>query len=381
VSQIAITLVLLIGAGLLLRSFVRLVTLSPGFNPENVVTVWIAPPTKKYETGRQVADFYRRITPEFESLPGVEAVGAVSAGPQFGGVELIDVVPEGLGVQPGEYPQARFYDAGPGYFRAMQIPVREGREFTERDDEGAPPVAVVNEVFARRYWPGESAVGKRVALAREGVTLDVVGVVGDVRSFDAAAPVEPEIYWPYMQHPRWSTFFVFRATGATSGLAEAIRARVVAEDGDVFVGRVRPMDALISQAVASPRFDALVVTAFAAVALALAALGLYGAISYSVTQRTFEIGMRMALGARPPDVVRMILRQGMARAAVGVGLGVAAALAASRLLAGMLFGVSATDPSTFAAVSFVLLAVAAAACYVPARRAARVDPLEAVRHD
>jgi putative ABC transport system permease protein len=381
VSQIALACVLLVGAGLLARTFVQLVTLRPGFNPQNLLTVQLFLPNDKYKKD-QLADFYRRVTAEFEAMPGVESVGASSSGPQFGGFETIDVLAEGQSAPPsGDYPQARYQDIGPGYFATMQIPLLAGREFADSDTASAPPVAVINETLARKFFPGENPVGKRLLLPRDKEELEVVGVAGDVRRYGLGEAVEPEIYWPYMQQPRWANYFVLRTHADPTAVTSAARRRVAALDGDVSVSNAATMDKLISKALTRPRFNLILLGLFAATALVLAALGLYGVISYDTARRTHEIGIRVALGAEARDVLALVLRQGMTVALAGIGLGLLASLALTRLAASLLYGVSATDPLTFASIASLLAAIALLASYLPARRATKVDPIVALRYE
>jgi putative ABC transport system permease protein len=379
-SQVALALVLLIGAGLLSRTFVHLVTLRPGFNPENLLTVQLFVPLDKYREGKQVVAFYQRVTEECQSIPGVRSVGAVSAGPQFGGYEPVEFLREGQPAPPaGEYPQARYYNVSPHYFHTMQIPVLQGREFTDRDQAGAPGVAIINETMARRFWPHENPVGKRLTLVREKEALEVVGVVGDVKRVGLGAQIEPEIYWPYLQKTRWAMYFVFRASADPASIVAAVRNRVAGLDREVIVTNVSTMDQLVSSSLKRPRFNLLLLSIFAAAALLLASVGLYGVISYSVTQRAHEIGIRLALGAQVGDVLKLVLGQGMKLVVIGTAIGLIAAVALSSVLTSMLYEVSATDPATFAGVAALLAAVALLACYVPARRAMKVDPMAALK--
>jgi putative ABC transport system permease protein len=382
VSQVSLALVLLVGAGLLAQSFLRMTTAAPGFNPDNLLIVWLAAPMKKYQKPEQVADFYLKVTREFEALPGVTSVGAVSAGPQFKSLETIEFSPAGREAStPGQYPQAHYFDAGPNYFRTMGIPVIKGREFTERDIVGSPSVAVINESMARRYWPDEDPIGKRVDLVRENETMEIVGVVGDVPGYGPDAKVEPEIYWPYLQRTRWATYFAIRSGSDPAILAPAVRPRVAAIDKDVFVSTPRTMDVLISRSLKDPRFNLFVVAVFATAALLLASVGLYAVISYSAAQRTHEIGIRVALGAARRDVLNLIVGEGLKLVLGGLALGLILSFAVTRLIANLLFGTSPTDPAALAGVSVLLLVVALAASFIPARRAAKTDPMTALRHE
>jgi putative ABC transport system permease protein len=382
ISQVALAIVLLIGAGLLGQSFVRLITLRPGFNPEHLLTVQLFVPMKRYKTESDVSAFYQRATEGFRSIPGVQSVGATSAGPEFGGYEPIDILVEG---QPapasGEYPHARYYNVGPDYFHTMQIPLFAGREFTDRDTPAAPGVAIINQSMARRFFPSEDPIGKKILLVREKEAIEIVGVAGDVKRFEVTDTVEPEIYWPYMQRPRWASYFVFRTDVDPASIVGAVRSRVSALDKEVLTTNASTLDEMVAGALRSPRFNAALIGGFAGLALLLASVGIYAVISYSVTQRTHEIGVRMTIGAGQRDIFKLIVGQGMMMTLIGIVIGLAASLALTRVMLSLLFEVSATDPLTFAGISLLLAFVALLACYVPARRATRIDPMAALRRE
>lgn len=380
VIQVALALTLLIGSGLLSKSFLRLTSLKPGFNPDKLLTVWLSMPNDKYKTRADVAAFYQQTRAALAALPGVESVAAVSAGPQFGGTEGIEWTTEGRPVT-DTYPQARYYDASPGYFHTMQIPILTGREFTDQDNTAALRVAVINETMAKRYWPAGNAVGQHIMLPRSKQTLEIVGVVGDIKRFDLEAQVEPEIYWPHLQETRWASYFILRTTNDPAGLLPAVRKVISDEDKDVLVLNPSTMDALIAGSLKRPRFNMVLLSIFAGTALLLASVGLYGVISYSVSQRTKEIGIRLALGAEPRKVVLRVMSETLTLIAVGVLLGIIAARLTGQLLATMLFGVTAADPITFLVVTIIVAGVAALAGYIPAQRAAKVDPLVALRYE
>ena len=327
--------------------------------------------------------FYGQATESLKSIPGVESVSSISAGPQFGGSESVEFVAEGQAPSPsGDYQQGRFYDAGPGYFHTMQIPLLRGREFTDRDNASSPKVAVVNETLAKRYWPQGDALGKHLLLPRSNESLEVVGVAGDVRRYSLESQVEPEIYWPYLQQPRWATYFVLRTNQNPAGFAAPVRSRVLQTDPEVGVsGYASTMDSLIYQSLKRPRFHMVLICIFAAAALLLASVGLYGVVSYSVSRRTREMGIRLALGAQPRNLLRMVMRETLVLVFVGVVVGLLAARLAAQVLTAMLFGVSATDPVTFALITVLVVCVAALAGYVPASRAAKVDPMTALRYE
>ncbi len=383
VSQVALALVLLVGAGLLGQTFVRLITLQPGFNPQNVLTVQLFLPMDRYKNGRQVATFYQRATEEFRSIPGVQSVGATSAGPQFGGYEPVDFLIDGQGAPAtGEYPRARFYNVGPDYFHTMQIPLLAGREFTGRDTAEAPPVAIINQTMARRYFlPGEDPLGKRVLLVRENEAVEIVGVAGDVKRFELDDVAGPEIYWPYSQKPRWATYFAIRTDSDPTSIVTALRSRMSGLDKDVPVLNVSTIDQMVAAALRGPRFNSALIGAFAGLALVLASFGLYAVISYSVTQRTHEIGVRIAVGADQGDIFKLIVGQGVLMTLIGVAVGLTASVALTRAMSSLLFGVTATDPLTFAGISLLLTFVSLLACYIPARRAMKVDPMAALRYE
>ena len=381
ISQVALALVLLVGAGLLGRTFISLVTLQPGYNPENLLTIQLFLPFERYKKN-QVPAFYQRAAEQFRSIPGVRSVGATSAGPQFGGYEPVDFLAAGQPVPPsGVYPRARYYNIGPDYFRTMQIPLLAGREFTDRDTPDAPPVAIVNETLARRYFSGEDALGKRVLLVRDNESVEIAGIVGDVKHLESDDAAEPEIYWPYTQRPRWASYFVIRTDSDPATIVAAVRSRVFALDKEVPVLNVKTVDQMIAGALKRPRFNVALIGAFAGLALLLASVGLYAVISYSVTQRTHEIGIRIAVGASRADILKLIVGQGMVLALIGVVLGLAASFALTRAVSSLLYGVSATDPLTFAGVSLLLTAVALFACCIPAQRATNVDPMVALRYE
>jgi putative ABC transport system permease protein len=380
VTQIALTLVLLIGAALLGQTFVQLIRVQPGFNPDNLLIVQLFPPSEKYQTGEQLAGFFERITEEFKALPEVESVGATSAGPQFGGYEPVELSAEGQPAPPsGEYPQARYYNIGPDYFRTMQIAVRSGREFSRNDRAGAPAVAVINETLARRFWPNENPVGKRVTSVRRKKTFEIVGVIGDVRPYGLGAKVEPEIYWPYMQEPRGASYFAFRAAAPTASLSAAVRARVLQTDAAVAVVNVTRMDQLVATALKRPRFNMVLLSAFACAGLLLAVVGLYGVMSYTVARQTREFGIRIALGAQGKDILKLVLGQGLVVALLGVAIGMMAASTLTRFLVGLLYGVQQADLLTYGGVAVLMTLVALLACWLPARRAAKADPIIALR--
>jgi putative ABC transport system permease protein len=381
VAEIAVTLVLLVGAGLLLRSFVRLQQTELGFEPRNLLTLTVGAPTQLYGQTAQRAAYFGKMQERLSALPGVRATALASSLP-LDWVLNFSYGVEGRPARPGEEPQADYLSVSPNYFEVMRIPLVRGRGFTERDVEGAPAVALINETMARRVFPGEDPLGKRVVVdyMERRVPLEIVGVVADTRQKVGEA-AGMQIYDCYLQRPWLSSSFIVRAEGDPAALAPAAQRAVREVDATRAAAGVKTMEQLLSESVAQPRFYAQLLTAFACVALLLAAVGVYGVMSYTVTQRTHEIGIRIALGARGGDVVRMVVRQGMALALGGVLAGLAAAFALTRLLASLLYEVSATDAGVFAFVSLLLTTVALLACLLPARRATRVDPMVALRYE
>jgi len=382
VSEVALTLVLLVGAGLLVKSFARLLDVDPGLDPRGVLTLDLSLPPAKYAERRQVAAFYERLLGEVAALPGVEVAGAVSVLPLGGDDNSNFVEIEGRPpLAPGQALRAGRRNASPDYFRALRVPLKSGRALAPSDAADAPPAAVINEAMARAFFPGEDPVGKRLRTGDNNPWVTIVGVVGDVRHRGLDVDTRPEMFFPHAQSPSRQMSLVVRSGGDPLALVGAVRERVRAVDKDQPVGNVKTMEAWVAESVASRRFAVLLLAAFALVAAGLAAVGIYGVVSYGVAQRTHELGLRLALGAQRSDVLRLVIRQGMKMTLVGAAVGLAAALALTRLMAGLLYGVSATDPLVFAGVALLLVAVALLACYVPARRATRVDPMVALRHE
>jgi putative ABC transport system permease protein len=385
VAEVALSLVLLVGAGLLMQSFTRLLKVDPGFRPEHVLTADVVARSNSYPKPEQRAAFFQQVLQRIAQLPGVEAAGAVSPLPLGGNFEAFSFTIEGHPPAPrGEEPSADFRITSADYFRAMSIPVQRGRAFSERDNASAPPVVIVNETFARHFFAGEDPLGRRmvVGTGAEDRPREIVGVVGDVRHAGLDAETTPEMYVPYLQESAGRLTIVTRARAGDAGaIAASVRQSVREVDKDQPVYNVRPMTQLLADSVARRRFNMLLLGLFAAVALLLAALGLYGVMAYSVTRRTHELGIRIALGAQTRDVLRLVVRQGMALVAVGLVIGVCAALVVTRLIRTLLFGVSNVDPLTYAGVALLLLVVTLVACLVPARRATKVDPMVALRYE
>ncbi len=384
IGELALTVVLLVSAVLLIESLRYLLAVNPGFNPENVLTMNLELPETKYQNEAQMRAFHDSMLEKVSALPGVRSAGTVSFGlPMTGGGLTGDFTVEGRPPSPHDY--ARKLIVSPGYFKALAIPLIKGRFFENSDGVGTLPVALVSESFARRIWPDGSALGHKIQVFEGTPWYSIVGVTGDVRQSSMWNEPQLNIYFPYAQAPRSflmsSISLVVRATENPLAMTNAIRKAVQSADPDMPVFEVASMEQLVAASVSEPRFNALLLGCFAALALILAAVGVYGSVSYSVTQRTHEIGIRMALGASRGAVLKTVVGQGMILTMAGVGIGLLGALALTRFLAGLLYGVKPTDPASLAFVAVLLTAVALAASYVPARRATQVDPMVALRHE
>lgn len=383
IGEVALSLMLLVGAGLLIKSFLRLQEVKPGFNPRNVLTASISLPGAKYKENPQRAQFYRTLIERLKALPGVQSVGAGVNLPLGASGYSIGrgYVPEGRPMTTEEARDASFSATTPEYFEALEIPLIAGRAFTDRDTEDAPKVIVINKSLAiQSFGSPEAALGKRVTIWRDEKFLrEVVGVVGDTRpqSLDLAAGAQ--MYVPHAQDAEWGFMaLVIRTAGDPASMAPAVRREVLGIDKDQPIYNVRTMEDVVAQSMGTRRASTLLFTVFAGVALILAAVGIYGVMAYSVTQRTQEIGIRMALGAQAGDVLRLVVRQGMVLTLIGIAVGMAGSLGLAKVIASLLFDVPATDPATFLGIPLVLLFVSLIACYLPARRAARLDPTVAL---
>ena len=393
-SEFALALMLLAGAGLMIRSFVALENIDPGFNPRNVLSMVVSVAGSRQAQPNRRAAFYQEVVQRIQGLPGVQSASAINHLPLAGDTWGFHYYVEGRPLpRQGEFPTATYRVVLPEYFHTMNIPLLRGRDVQRNDNLRSSGVVVVNDWFARRYWPGEDPIGKRITLddPRQNPSwLTVVGVSKNTVRAQWSAPPEEEIFLPYLQTQSYlqdesfATAYltlVVRAKGNPADLAPTIQAEVRALDKNVPISEVQTMDQVVTEATAQSRFYLFLLAAFATVALLLAAVGIYGVVSYSVSRRTHEIGIRMALGAEKKDVVRLVVVQGVALALAGVIAGTVAALALSRMLSGMLYGVQPSDPATFFAVSFILSVVAVIATYIPARRAAKVDPMVALRYE
>jgi putative ABC transport system permease protein len=403
VVEVATTLVLLVGAGLMIRSFYRLQKVNPGFSYDHLTSFTVALPQKKYAESEQREQFYNRLLENLRGLPGVEATAAASGLPLGNNGWQTSFVIDGRPRPPRDQtPLMEACLVTPDYFKAMNIPVKSGRVFDSHDDRSwiaskdlskldddekfiAPLNSIViDEEFARRYWPGEEAVGKRIAMGSEKDPrfLTVLGVVGRVKMEGLGTDSKRvQGYFPFAQIPSGGMTVILKAAGDPNQLIAAVRQQVKAIDPDQPIYSVRTMDDIRSESVAPERLNLTLLSIFAGLALVLAVVGIYGVMSYTVTQRTHEIGIRMAIGAQPRDVFRMVIGQGMMLAFVGVVCGLIGAFGLTRLMASMLFGVEPTDPLTFAAIAVLLTGVALVACYVPGRRATKVDPVVSLRYE
>jgi putative ABC transport system permease protein len=382
VVEVALALVLLVGAGLLGKSFLRLLEVKPGFDPHNVITAQLTLPSARYEKDEQVVQFFTQLTERVAAQPGVEAVGTIDMLPMAGSGGTNTFIIDGRPLaRPGVYPEANARTVDPGYFGALRIPVLKGRNFTAQDRAGAPGVCIVNETFARLFFPGEDAVGKILRNPDGTNPFQIVGVVGDIKHWGLDDEAEAYLYAPQLQMPSNGVALVVRSSTDTAALMAMIRREVRALDPDQPIFDVKTMNERIAHTTSPARLGSFLLGLFALVALTLAAVGIYGVMAYSVTQRTHELGVRMALGAQPRDVLRLVVQQGMLLVGIGLLIGLAASFALMRWLASKLFQVSPADPTTFAAVTLLLAAVALVACLVPARRATKVDPMIALRYE
>jgi putative ABC transport system permease protein len=384
VFEVALSLVLLVGAGLLFRSFLSLLKTSPGFNPDSVLTMNLVLPAAKYKEDPQRFSFYRNLVQRVQALPGVQSAAVVNYLPLGGANSSDDYLVEGTPEPvPGQENDGRYRVCSPDYFETMRIPLLKGRGFTEQDKLGESPVVIVNEALSRKHWPGADAIGKRIRFygpLDKAPWMEIVGVIRDVKH-ELNLEVTPEFYLPHAQDSWNSMVLVARTTVEPTSLASPIRQQVWAIDKDQPVFGVLSMQEVRSQSVALYSFSSVMLGIFAGVALLLASVGIYGVMAFAVTQRTHEIGIRMALGARAPDVLKLVVKHGMALAFIGVALGLAGAWALTRFMEKLLVGVAPTDFLTFSVVSGCLLAAALFACYLPARRATKVDPLVALRYE
>ncbi len=382
VAEMALALVLLVGAGLMLRSFFQLHQVKAGFDTDNVLTMRVQLPTAKYREPQQRAEFFKRAQERLAALPGVKSVGAISYLPLTGlaSSTVFNLATE-PDLPPSESPSTEVRAITPGYFAAMGIPLLKGRSFDERDGADSR-VLVINDTLARKYFPGQNPIGQRLIVNWEPKVADeIVGVVGDVKETALAEEALPAIYWPHPREAYQFMNFVLRGGINPGTLSAAAVKEIHALDPDQPVADIRTLDLVVAKSIARPRFNALLLAIFAGVALVLASVGIYGVMNYSAAQRTQEIGIRMALGAKPGDILRLVVGHGMKLTLAGIVIGVIASLALTRVMANLLFGITATDLPTFVAVSAILTIVALIANYIPARRATRLNPVSALRCD
>ena len=385
VTEVALATLLLIGAGLMVRSFARLLEVDTGLKAENVLTARLSLSPGKYREDHQVVGFYQQLIERLKVQPGILAAGAGSLLPFSGLDNDYDFGVEGYNSPSPELnPNEQAREVMPGYFRALGIPLLQGRLLEESDGPDSPKVVLASESLARKYWGEQNPLGRRIklwGLEAEGPWWTVVGIVGDVRHFGLEAETKPILYFPYTQRPKRTMSIVIRTQADPAAMANVISRQTLALDPGQPVYAVKALEQYVSDSAAVPRFRTLLLGLFAGLAVLLAAVGIYGIVSYSVSQRTHEIGIRLALGAQAADMLRLIIRQGMGLVLAGVGIGLAGALALTRLMKTLLFGVSATDPLTFTVIALLLVFVALLACWIPARRATKVDPLVALKYE
>ena len=386
VAEVALSVVLLAGAGLLFRSFMRLQAVNAGFTPQQVLTAKLSPAGPKFQQTADLVSFYDKVLDQVRTIPGVQSAGIINTLPLTSGPTVgfrIDGRPV---TTPDKWPVTNFRTVSPDYFRTMNIPIMKGRPFNAADDANAPLRLMINQALAQRDFPNEDPIGKRVTFGNPAGTnqfvwFEIVGVAGNVRSLELREEASPELYFADKQNPFQNNAIVIRSTVEPGSIAPALRQAVAEVDRSVPVSEVQTMEHIVSESVTQPRFNVFLLGLFGGIALLLSAAGIYGVTSYTVTQRTHELGIRLALGAQVGDVLKLVLGQGMAVISIGLVLGLAASFALMRLLRSLLFGVGENDPLTFTAITFVLLLVALVACYVPARRATKVDPLNALRYE
>ena len=381
-AQVALSLLLLVGGGLLIRSFDKLLRVDPGFKPENLLTLEYRLPRNKYQQSEAQWNFHRQVFERIRDVPGVKSASLVRGLPFSGnGGDTEIILPDRETPSKGKGPRAMFNTATPNYFETMGIPLIKGRLFSESDQLNTPRVFLINQTMARRFWSDQDPIGKQIKTYEDDMRGTVIGVVGDAKHYWLEEEAQPQMYEAYSQSPGIFATVVVRTSVEPMSLAEPVRQAVWKVDGDQPMWKVRTLESLIDRSVADKRFLMLLMGVFAALALALTVIGLYGVMSYAVNQRTQEIGVRMALGAGARNIHRMMLRQGMTLVLIGVAIGLAASSLLTRLIANLLFDVNATDPLTFGLISSLLIIVALLACLIPARRATKVDPIVALRYE
>ena len=387
VSEVAIAMVLLVGAGLLIRSFMRLQQVSPGFNPANVMAMQLSLPKSKYSEKPQMAAFFEQLVQKVRALPGVQAAAVGNNLPMSGDGWNASFAVENFQVPQGEpSPHGDPHMITPDYFEAMGIPLLRGRYFTDADSKDSQPVAIVDQTLADQYWPDQDAIGKRIAAGFDGQRgqphwREIVGVVGHVKQYGLDGKTKVQYYFPQTQSPQDNMYLLVRTASAEGAMIGAIRETIDSIDRDQPIYKLTTLERMVQNSTLQKRFSMYLLGIFSAVALLLAAVGIYGVMSYAVTQRTHEVGIRMALGAQQTDVLALVVRQGMVMTIIGVGIGLVGAYAATQVMASLLFGISTHDPLTFVGISVLLGAVALMASFIPARRATKVDPIIALRYE
>jgi len=386
VGEVALSVVLLVGAGLLFRSFLQLQAVNLGFASQQVLTLRLSPAGSNYRRDADYISFYGQTMQRISAIPGVEGVGAINTLPLDKGPTAGFRIEGRPPLTPDKWPGGNYRSVSSDYFRAMNIPVVQGRAFNERDTEGAPLVMIINQALASRDFPNDNPVGKRINLGNtdskgQPVWWEIVGVAANIRSLEVREEATPEFYLSSLQDTFTNMFVVIRTSVEPTSVAAAVRRAPAEVDKSAAVSDVRTMEHIVNDAVTQPRFNLFLLGLFSGIALLLSAAGIYGVTAYGVTQRTHEFGIRMALGAQVSDVLKMIIRQGMVLISVGIAVGLLASFALTRLLRTLLFGVSVTDPLTFVVITLLLTLVALLACYIPARRATKVDPLVALRYE
>jgi putative ABC transport system permease protein len=376
-------MVLLVGAGLFIRSLRRLESVDPGFNANNLLTMRVTLPFAKYEEEPKRIEFFKMALEQMRAIPGVEAAGAINSAPFTGLYPGTNVEVDGQKLPPGQELKTGVCVTDADYFATMQIPLKQGRMYTEQEATEMRHVVLVNEEFVRQNLGGLNPLGKRLTIymKQENVPTEIIGVVANHKHLGLDLPIEPMVYWPHSELVYTGMTLMLRTRGDANAIAPAARNVIRSLDPQQPIGEVATMESLLSTSVARSRFSASLLTVFSFVALVMAAVGIYGVMSYSVLQRTHEIGVRMALGAGRFDVLKLVVKKGIVLGVIGVAAGLAASFALTRLVSSLLFEVTATDAATFTAVSVGLFLVTLIACYVPARRATRVDPLKALRYE
>jgi putative ABC transport system permease protein len=382
VAQVALSLLLLVSAGLLIRSFDKLLRVEVGFKPERLLSLEYRLPRSKYKEAAAQWNFHRQVMERIQEVPGVQSVSLVRGLPFSGnGATTAITLPDREPPAKGQEPEVMFNTAMPNYFETIGIPFLKGRLFGNQDQLNTPPVLIINQTMAQRFWPGQDPLGKQIKFVSDGSTGTIVGVVGDAKHYWMEEVQRPQMYGAYSQEPGYFATAVIRTTVEPLSISEPVRQAVWKVDSDQPMWKIRTVEFLVNRSTANRKFLMALMGIFATLALVLTIIGLYGVISYLVNQRTQEIGIRMALGAQMGDIMRMVLKQGMVLVLTGVALGLAAAWMLTGLMSRLLYQVSATDPLTFAGIAALLIAVALVACYLPARRATKVDPLVALRYE